>query len=288
MDISVGSRSAPGSKDATVSLPDEENCGTEQQTSKLFTCPVDGCVKQFQRYCSLENHLAYGTCNIVLERENLFDMARIIYRDKLLLGCGVQPVLESYTLSAPAEEIQRQGWALKMGKKATRFNERQKRYLDEKFSIGQETGHKLEAATVAQDMRYAKDEGGNRRFTVDEFLTPQQVQSYFSRTAAKLKYRQEGNTEEDKAAAEDQASYSLTRATILENCQLVHPIVFDSYNLCNLNASKAGLKQLSIIMLRSICEYFDLNVADIPRTRKAPYVQLLRSIVQTCSCTSPN
>ena len=43
-----------------------------------------------------------------------------------------------------------------MTKKATRFNEKQKKYLEEKFFLGQETGHKVEAVTVAQEMRYAK------------------------------------------------------------------------------------------------------------------------------------
>ena len=47
-----------------------------------------------------------------------------------------------------------------MNKKATHFNEWQKCYLDEKFSIGQETGHKLDAPAVAQELRYPKDESG--------------------------------------------------------------------------------------------------------------------------------
>ena len=50
-----------------------------------------------------------------------------------------------------------------MTKKATRFNEKQN--LKQKFLLGQETGHKAEAVTVAQEMRYARHEGGNRGFT---------------------------------------------------------------------------------------------------------------------------
>ena len=56
---------------------------------------------------------------------------------------------------------------------------------------------------VAQNMRYAKDESGNRLFAVDEFLSPQQVQSFFSRAAVKLKNRQEETAEKDVAAVED-------------------------------------------------------------------------------------
>ena len=41
---------------------------------------------------------------------------------------------------------------------------------------------------VSRDMRYAKTEKGQRRFTVDEFLSAQQIQGYFSRAAAKLRH----------------------------------------------------------------------------------------------------
>ena len=137
------------------------------------------------------------------------------------------------------------------------------------------------AKPVAQEMRYARDEGGKRRFTIDEFLTPHYVTSFFSRMAAKLKNKHEEIIEEDTTDAEDQAANSSTRTNILENCQLMHPIVYVSFNLCTLNASN-GFKRLSENMLRMMCEYSDLDIANIPRSRKAPYMQL----VQTCSCVS--
>ena len=99
-----------------------------------------------------------------------------------------------------------------------------KKHLEEKFLLGQETGHKVEAVTVAQEMRYARDEGGNRGFTIDEFLAPQRVTSFFSRMASKLKNKHEEILEENATAAEVQAAFSSTRTNILENCQLIHPI----------------------------------------------------------------
>ena len=71
---------------------------------------------------------------------------------------------------------------------------------------------------------------------------------------AKLKSRREEILEEDITAAEDEAAYSSTRADILEKCQLSHPIVYDSFNLCALNASN-GFKKLNVNMLRLMCEY---------------------------------
>ena len=218
VDICAGTRSAPELKTGTISLQHQvNNTSTEEQTPKLFTCPVDGCVKCFQQYDSLENHLQYGSCKLVPERENLFDKAKICYTDKLLHDRGIHPVLPSFTLPLLTGEIKPKGWALKVTKKVTHFNEKRKKYLEEKFLLGQETGRKVESATVAQEMRYAKDEAGSRRFTLDEFLTPQKVQSFFSRMAAKLRNRQEDVLEEDTTAAEDQAAFSSTRADILEN-----------------------------------------------------------------------
>ena len=85
----------------------------------------------------------------------------------------------------------------------------------------------------------------------------------------------------DTTAAEDQR---FNPNNILENCQLIL-IVYDSFNLCSLNASN-GFKRLSVNMLRMMCEYFYLDIANIPRSWKAPYMQLLSNLVQTCSCVS--
>ena len=74
-----------------------------------------------------------------------------------------------------------------------------KKYLDEKFNIGQQTGQKLDPVT--RDMRYAKNADGNRLFTRSEFLTTQQVQSYFSRQAGKLRHQHAEDDGGDHEAA---------------------------------------------------------------------------------------
>jgi len=42
---------------------------------------------------------------------------------------------------------------------------------------------------VSRDMRYARGDNGERRFNVEEFLTAQQIQSYFSRNCCKIEAR---------------------------------------------------------------------------------------------------
>ena len=82
-------------------------------------------------------------------------------RDKLLHDRGIQPVLASSTLPVPAEETKPEGWPLKVTKKATRFNEKQKKITWKKsFSYFRRRAIKSKQ-TAAQEMRYAKDEEGS-------------------------------------------------------------------------------------------------------------------------------
>ena len=113
------------------------------------------------------------------------------------------------------------GWALKQTKKARRFSETQKKYLDEKFDIGQQTGQKMDPGSVTRDMCYAKNSEGNRLFTRDEFLTAQQVQLYFSRRAAKLlhQHSEDDGMSDHEAAVEQQQCWD-TREQVLREVQL--------------------------------------------------------------------
>ena len=151
---------------------DENEVGEDrtEKSPKLFICPTEGCIKNYQYY--------HGVCKLQPERQGLLDKAKVIYVEKLLHGDGEQPVMRSSDIPLGTnDDMLLQGWALRTTKSSKRFNERQKSYLDEKFYIGMETGHKLDPVRVSQDIRFAKDQDGNRRFTLSEFLTPQQIQS---------------------------------------------------------------------------------------------------------------
>lgn len=58
----------------------------------------------------------------------------------------------------------KEGWALRVIKKAYSFNEKQTSYFLSKFRVGQTTGHKLDAQVVARDMRGARGTDGARLF----------------------------------------------------------------------------------------------------------------------------
>ncbi|KAL9981740.1 hypothetical protein ACROYT_G010483 [Oculina patagonica] len=267
-------RRVPAERAMTKHLDEEEDeDGDEEEEGAsrgLLSCPVDGCICTYQKYYNLERHLLFGKCNLVSEKNTLFDQAVLEYAKKIQEGCSFQPTLAVPTTTdheecpeAPLE----QGWALKVPKKASRFNDNQRQYLDAKFQIGQETGHKSDPEKVSRDMRYARKENGQRLFQVDEFLTAQQIQGYFSRTAAKLKHATSQSAHvtdyNDLLAAQEEEAFSSARASILDQCQLVHPIVYDILNICSLYTSNK-LTKLSVAQLRSICDFYNMEWTSRP------------------------
>ena len=174
------------------------------------------------------------------------DLAKQQYATLLQEGVGLLPTFQvssSVDSSSQAEPL-KEGWALKKMKKAYRFNQKQKTYLEAKFQIGESTGRKVEPEAVAKEMRRARGTDGERLFSSSEFLTPQQVSSYFSRLAGKL--RQQQVTPQDALAAEEQRNFSLARADVISTLHIRHPIVVDQYDICSLVNEKAEFRKLKL------------------------------------------
>ena len=108
---------------------------------------------------------------MAIERYSLLDTVNRMYNEHLVQGSTTEhPNIPGPTVSSSPQEDLEEG--CKSTKSTARFSVNQKTYVDDKFEIGQ---------------RRTKNAEGTRRFTVDEFLTPPQFQSYFSRTAKKNK-----------------------------------------------------------------------------------------------------
>ena len=73
------------------------------------------------------------------------------------------------------------------------------------------------------------------------------------------------------------------RTLVLEEVALRHPIIFDIFNLCDMHDS-GKLHQLSVAMLPSICEHFDIEEGNIKGRRKASYLSLLGEFLESCDC----
>ena len=84
-------------------------------------------------------------------------------------------------------------------------------------------------------------------------------------------------------AAEEELAHENVRTEVLNEVALRHPIAFDDFNLCDMHGS-GKLRQLSLVMLLSICAHFDIYVGNIKGRRKAPYLSLLRQFLESCDC----
>jgi len=124
---------------------------------------------------------------------------------------------------------------------------------------------------------------------VEEFFTAQQIQSYFSCTAAKLKHAvtaqsgQDSIDDSNSQVTQEQETFSSARLAVLHQCELLHPIVYDTLNICSLYSSNK-LTKLSVAQLRLICSYFNMDIEEQSR-RKAPYITFILDLVGSCSCT---
>ena len=261
-----------------------EGDGVKKDGTFLFSCPNEGCVKMYGRHSSLEKHVSFGKCQMVPEKETLLDKAKTTYHTLLQEDTSTAKALGERAVKATDGFCLPEGWALKTARKSARFNDAQKKYLEEKFNLGLEMGHKQDPERVAKDMRLARKADGSRLFSGDEFLSAQQIQSFFSRMASKTRHAT-GMSDTDIRAAQLEQEFSDTRQDILDEVQLQHPVAFDNLNLCDMH-KKGNMKTLSIAMLKTVCEYFGVSTEGFHARRKAEYLSALSELVKGCGCCS--
>ena len=101
-------------------------------------------------------------------------------------GCKTlaRPNVYANLLSASSTEsvaIAPAGWALTQAKRAYRFNEGPRRYLEGRFNIGQESGIRTDADVVAKEMWRIRGTNGEILFRVSEFLATHLVTPFLTR-----------------------------------------------------------------------------------------------------------
>ena len=272
---------------------DESATGDAGANSALFSCPEEGCVKTYQKYSSLEQHIQCGKHKRALENETLLDRAMLRYGYELEKGgskvaelCDVECWRKESSCNVQIPSLT-MGWALKSSSsRQTRFNPAQKDYLKKKFDIGQKTGRKVDPVTVSQEMRVAKNSNGDRLFSSSEFLTGKQIQNFFSRLASKrsVDIVTEEDDEEEISARHEEA-LSEIRQGISNFAVLRHPIIHDTYNICELASSGKLASTFSVSVLRDMCASLDIDVSSVTVRRKKPYVDKLQELVKSCSCS---
>ena len=86
--------------------------------------------------------------------------------------------------------------------------------MKEKFYAGKRKGNKVDPYKAAADMRYLKD-GGQFVFKKEEYLTVQQISSYFSRLALKDR----NVDQEDYKSAEEEKCKRELKSDILKQLE---------------------------------------------------------------------
>ena len=181
------------------------------------------------------------------------------------------------------------GWALKSGASRVRFTASQKSYLTTKFTLGEQSGQKADPVSVAREMMRAKDTSGNPLFTSEEYLSQSQLAGFFSRLASKKRLHGDDDNNlldiDDIEGASSEAQMEELTTMASQEVGLVHPISFDTYNLCDM-CSNRSLNKLSGNLLNEICFTFDINIetSDITMRPKQPYIERILSLCQDCTC----
>ena len=276
---------------AMAEASDEQSDEDKECHDKLFSCSEEGCIKSFQRFSSLQHHLDVGRHSYALENETLFDKAMMSYATKLEQGIATveNPVEDIETLQAlDSCSSLPMGWALKSAStQRTRLTESQKQYLTEVFQIDQRTGHKADPCNVSKSMRKARNADGSCKFDTSSYLTSQQIASFFSRLAAKRvaaaeSQDEKGEHQEEMDRIQEQNIQDLSNKVMAE-MSIQHPIMYDTHNICEIVAC-SKLSKFSVQMLQDICNFHELDISSIAIKRKKPYIDLLTSLVQSCSC----
>lgn len=264
----------------TQDLSDDENVSTSTTSPDIFSCPEDSCIKTYMTHRGLEQHLTYGKHEKKLEKMGIIDKAKISYSQRLEAGSTRNVTqLPPKTSKDCCYQSKGKGWALhEAGKSRKRFSVKQKEYMKKKFVEGEKTGRKCTGEEVAKEMRCVRNEKGERLFTVDEFLRPQQIQSFFSRYSAKMKG---ASLSDEEADIENQRSEELCNDLLVSMSSGIchHPMLFSGKNVCEMSDDQ--MIKLKVTELRSMANHFSLKVKD---RRKDEYLQAIKLFLSTCEC----
>ncbi|VDI67385.1 Hypothetical predicted protein [Mytilus galloprovincialis] len=188
----------------SLSTEDEDLHPKPKRRKISYDCPKDGCIKSFSSNETLDNHLLLGDCNYV-QVISVHDKAKIMY------GTKVNSLfINTHSVSIPSDSVVgesglRQGWALKTKKKRVIFSEAQRKYMHDRFYAGKRTGSKVDPFRAAEEMRNMKEED-QYLFKRNDYLTGQQISSYFSRLAMKDRNSEPGDF---KSAEEEDSKHEL-------------------------------------------------------------------------------
>ena len=110
-------------------------------------------------------------------------------------------------------------------------------------------------------------------------MTAQQISSFFSREAKRLR----GLDSNDAAAAEEESNIQMLHEVVRESLLVDHPLRYEELNICNL-VKDEKLSTLTLQKLKDICEHFEIDISSLNKKRKAPYITKIKDLQDQCTC----
>ncbi len=101
------------------------------------------------------------------------------------------------------------------------------------FLLGEQTGRKADASEVSKSMGKASNADGSFIFLLDEYLTSQQITSFFSRMAAKKSIQlpsasslNDDDDHDDLLSVLAESEFDQTHQEIVDKISFQHPITY--------------------------------------------------------------
>lgn len=112
--------------------------------NSFFDCLIEGCTARYRFHANLLRHYAIGRHKMHLEKYSLIDKSKMLFHKNLTTNNFRSTPLLSFTVVPPTNVVStpplHQGWALVKNKSHTRFTDKQKQFLQEKFNEGVKSG----------------------------------------------------------------------------------------------------------------------------------------------------
>ena len=271
------------------------------ETQLLFECKEPGCSYVFATFDMLQDHVNFGEHGLnVQPQEGIYDRLRRQWAYKFSTLSltddsrkeNKKPAGQERASSKESWRSKGDGWALqKPSGGSTRFSEKVKSFLKDRFNAGAQTGRKADPAQVAADIRKVRNAEGTRKFSSNEWLTKAQVQSFFSRLsslnrkASRTLQRdnvkgdnEDGNDEDDDLLLEEELEYldeKLRNEEIDDICNqvgVIRPIMYDGYDLCE-QVRLDKLSAFTVSTLRTMCNISSF-LSDLKITSPALWTKL--------------
>ncbi|KAK3737607.1 hypothetical protein QZH41_001578 [Actinostola sp. cb2023] len=206
--------------------------------AEIFSCSESTCVLTFKTQQEAEAHMDTGKHVQASQCESLYDNVKKKWAERItefnvVLGAAPHVAVEEGPSASGESRIA--GWALKVIKRSPRMGQKAKTFLIEKFNIGVTGGQKADPAQVSREMKCVRDSTGNLQFKPEEWRTPNQISSFFSRLSAMQRKEPSETekdhevevTEEDLVALESHHTCEAMRHAVYEDIQVPvpsHPI----------------------------------------------------------------